>query len=57
MYRIMLTTNDKFKCDECGEFVPYQDILEGRACHVMVTPDSHWTDETYKTLCGEHYVM
>ncbi len=55
MSRIMLTTNDKFKCDECGEFIPPQDIIEGRATHCLITPDSHWTSETYETLCEQHY--
>lgn len=51
----MLTINEKFKCDECGEFIPPKDIIEGRATHCLVVPDSHWTTEEYETLCEKHY--
>ncbi len=51
----MLTSNDNFKCDECGEFVSPQAILEGRAIHCLVTPESHWATETFETLCENCY--
>lgn len=41
-------------CDECGKFISYSDIAEGIATHVMVTPDSEKTRETFETLCSEH---
>jgi len=49
-----LRHHDNLKCDVCGRFVSYQDLLEGKAYHNMVTPDSIWTTETHETLCKEH---
>lgn len=51
----MLTKNNNFKCDECGKFITLEDLVEGKALHALVTPDSHWSSEEYLTLCREHY--
>ncbi len=42
------------RCNVCGRFVSYQDILDGKASHVLVTPESLKTRETFETLCKEH---
>ncbi len=46
---------NNLKCDECGEYIAYQDILKGQACRILTTPDSFWTNEEYETLCRKHY--
>jgi len=51
----MLTINDKLKCDECGQFVSIDDLVTGKASHVMVLPESETTKETYETLCEDCY--
>ena len=40
-----------FRCDQCGRFIPYQDIDEGSARISLIYPDSAYTSETYETLC------
>jgi hypothetical protein len=42
------------RCCECGKFVSYQDILDGKATHILVTPESLVTRETFETLCRKH---
>jgi len=42
------------KCQKCGRIIPYSDIESGKAIHVMVTPDSEVSSETFKTLCRDH---
>ncbi len=42
------------RCDVCGRFISYQDFDDGLAIRYMKTPDSHYTAETYVTLCREH---
>jgi len=42
------------KCAECGQFVGYEDIAEGRATVTLVTPDSAWSDERLEVLCRKH---
>lgn len=39
------------KCDRCGKFVGYGDIVAGVAKNVMLTPDSAVSGETWETLC------
>jgi hypothetical protein len=36
--------------------VSYQDILDGKATHILVTPESLVTHETFETLCKQHAV-
>lgn len=55
MFMTTLRLHDNLKCEVCGRFVSYKDILEGKADHKMITPDSVWTTETYETLCRDHY--
>lgn len=49
----MLTINDKLKCDECGQFVSIDDLVTGKASHVIIVPESETTKETYETLCED----
>jgi hypothetical protein len=42
------------RCDVCGRFISYQDFDDGLAFRYMKTPDSHYTAETYVTLCRDH---
>jgi len=42
------------KCDVCGKFISYKDFDTGEAIRYMATPDSHYTAETYVTLCKDH---
>lgn len=42
------------RCDECGQFIPWADLFEGRAGRRLQTPDSHFTREEYETLCAKH---
>lgn len=43
-----------FKCDQCGKFIPMQELMDGIATHRLVTPDSFLTKEEYITLCKDH---
>lgn len=50
-----ITRDDKIKCDECGKFVSTQDLIDGKALHHCVLPDSLYSDETFESLCGKCY--
>jgi hypothetical protein len=41
------------RCDTCGKFIGIFDFDRG-AVRRLVTPDSHWSKETWETLCIEH---
>ncbi len=47
-----MTRDDKIKCDECGRFIGVQDLVDGKALHHCVTPDSEFSDETFESLCS-----
>ena len=49
----MLKKNGSIACDECGEFIPHEDLLNNIARHVLITPDSEFTKEEYESLCAE----
>jgi hypothetical protein len=40
------------KCDDCGRFIPYADLENGGATHVLIYPDSLYTCETWETVCS-----
>lgn len=40
-------------CMRCGKFVRRSDVLSGKARHVMLTPDSHVSSESWDTLCAQ----
>lgn len=42
------------RCDVCGKFISYDDFDSGLAVRYMKTPDTHFTAETYMTLCRDH---
>lgn len=48
--------NDKHwnRCDECGRFISLKHFENRTARRVFALPDSHFTAETYETLCGKH---
>lgn len=37
------------KCDVCGRFISYEDVIKKLAIHYMVTPDSDWSSEEWET--------
>ena len=39
------------RCDCCGKFISYADFASEEALRVLIFPDSHFTEETYKTVC------
>jgi hypothetical protein len=43
-----------YRCDDCGRFIAYDDLRDGKALCRMETPDSEYTVETWTTLCAEH---
>lgn len=42
------------KCEVCGKFISYQDIIDGKATHVCIEPDNYFSSERWKTLCKKH---
>jgi len=42
------------RCDVCGRFVSFVDIINGRARRHLVTPGSHYSAEEHETLCRNH---
>jgi hypothetical protein len=42
------------RCDRCGRFIAYDDIIAGKATHIIKTPDSDVSYETWESLCREH---
>lgn len=39
------------RCDCCGKFISYKDFELGLAKRINIYPDSHYTQETYETVC------
>ncbi|MCD6436213.1 MAG: hypothetical protein J7L15_07475 [Clostridiales bacterium] len=39
------------KCDNCGKFISYEDLDIGEATITMILPDSHYSIETWETIC------
>lgn len=50
----MMTRDNKIKCDECGKFIPIQDLIDGVAEHRFALPDSEFSKETYESFCRDH---
>ncbi len=42
------------RCDHCGRFIALKDFKKGWARCKLETPSSHFTAETYETLCKKH---
>ena len=51
----MLTKTNRIKCDTCGKFIPYKDIVLGKAYNVLVYPGSDMTEETHSSECRKCY--
>jgi hypothetical protein len=51
--QLRTVTNAWNRCDVCGRFIALEDFDRG-AVRRLLTPDSHYTRETYETLCIEH---
>jgi hypothetical protein len=51
-----MTRDDKIKCDECGQFIALLDIVDGKAAHNCVLPDSEFSCETFESICAKCYV-
>ena len=47
----MKRIHETLKCSYCGEFIRYQDIVDGLAYYDMIYPSSHFTEETYRGAC------
>ena len=41
------------RCDECGKFIAFEDFVQNLAKREIITPDSHFTEEKYETLCKD----
>lgn len=46
--------NFPVRCDVCGRFIGYRDLVSGEAYRRLDTPDSEFTAETYVTRCRIH---
>lgn len=47
-----MTRDGKIKCDECGLFIGVQDLVDGKALHHCVAPNSEFSDEAFESLCS-----
>ena len=47
----MITTNNLIKCDFCGKFIKFQDIVDGLSYNRMITPESDISYETFESSC------
>ncbi len=43
--------NKKLACSWCGRFVSFRDLESGKAYTYMSTPDSHYSQEDWETVC------
>jgi Zn finger protein HypA/HybF involved in hydrogenase expression len=48
-----MTRNDAIKCDECGRFISLEDLVDGKATHNCVLPDSEFSVETFESICAQ----
>jgi len=51
----MITKTNKVKCDICGKFISYKDLEKGRAYHVLLIPDNHFSGEICSSECRKCY--
>lgn len=45
----MLTKNGQISCDFCGKFIAVAELIEQKATHSLLTPDSELTKEEYES--------
>lgn len=48
--------NSGINCQGCGQFIKYDDIATGKARHCMKSPDSHFSSESYESLCRKCFI-
>lgn len=48
-----MTKRNGIKCDECGRFISIQDLMDEKAIHTCVSPDSDWSAERFESLCAK----
>lgn len=46
-----LTRTNRIKCDVCGGWVGLNDLADGAASHVLVTPSAYGCEETWDSEC------
>jgi len=49
-----MTSDNKIKCDECGKFISIKDLIDDKASHHCVLPDSEFSKETFESFCRKH---
>jgi len=47
----MITKTNRIKCDYCGRFIKYADLVDNTAFNIMITPESDISFEEYKSIC------
>jgi hypothetical protein len=47
----MKTKSNRIACDVCRKFISLKSLEAGRATHVLLTPDSEFTKETFESIC------
>lgn len=45
----MLTKNGNIACDYCGKFIAIDELIDQKATHSLLTPDSELTKEEYES--------
>jgi len=45
----MLTKNGSITCDYCGKFIAVDELIEQKATHALLTPDSDRSKEEYES--------
>lgn len=45
------TKNEKIVCDGCGKFISMLDLVDDKATHHFVLPDSEFSKETFESFC------
>ena len=49
----MINRNPWNRCQECGRFVSFHDLSEGKALYQELTPSSYYTFETWELVCSK----
>ena len=48
----MMQDGQTIRCDDCGRFIPFDDIIDGKARHAMIEPDNEFGPELWESLCA-----
>lgn len=46
-----ITRSNQIQCDGCGQFISIQDLMDEKASHHLLWPDSEFTTETFESFC------